>query len=566
MKEIVRNANVSSAFNKHINPKSICVVGSGPVGLACALRLANTGQAVTLIDSGDFASQDQGREFYLGTVVSAAKAEDRSDPNLIEGTLYTYLDREYLAYSRNLRSGGTSWAWGIQWRPSAEGRVRIVPGALADFEARPDFGIPAWAAPAADVYNRYEDALEFFDLASHSFKVDAYQDSLHPVPQLNASLPTKLFHFARANVIRHQRMDDVIAHPGIDVYSGLHLVRIETDYQKRVTALIACSQDGSEIRIEAEHYILALGGIENTRQLLLAKNDGALSDPHDVFGRWFCDHPHVRLGYLNQVDNTAFTDVTAWYDFQEIQGTPILRGHELEPNAAREFGLLRFSIDLVGRPDYYCSQSGVSMAKALDALKSRDGKALVASLSGLASSPTRLLQLAHHAKNTAHGTYLGGWSDPSMRLHSAESLAVEAMFEQCPSPDNRVRLGTKYDRLGRQLPVLQWSWSRKEVDSINQSTEFMAEAFKKSGVGSFVTMRDLGQGEIPRGGSGFHHMGGTRQSDDPAEGVVDANNRVHGVENLTLIGSSIFPNTVGYANPTLTAVADALRVADLLAQ
>jgi choline dehydrogenase-like flavoprotein len=60
-------------------------------------------------------------------------------------------------------------------------------------------------------------------------------------------------------------------------------------------------------------------------------------------------------------------------------------------------------------------------------------------------------------------------------------------------------------------------------------------------------------------------MGGTRQSVDPTEGVVNAENRVHNVENLTLIGTSVFPSTVGYANPTLTAIADALRVADLMA-
>ena len=52
-------------------------------------------------------------------------------------------------------------------------------------------------------------------------------------------------------------------------------------------------------------------------------------------------------------------------------------------------------------------------------------------------------------------------------------------------------------------------------------------------------------------------------SDDPERGVVDANCRVHGVENLFVAGSSVFP-TVGYANPTLTIVALASRLADHL--
>jgi len=48
---------------------------------------------------------------------------------------------------------------------------------------------------------------------------------------------------------------------------------------------------------------------------------------------------------------------------------------------------------------------------------------------------------------------------------------------------------------------------------------------------------------------------------DPRQGVVDENCRVHGVSNLFIAGSSVFP-TVGYANPVLTLVALALRLAD----
>ncbi len=52
-------------------------------------------------------------------------------------------------------------------------------------------------------------------------------------------------------------------------------------------------------------------------------------------------------------------------------------------------------------------------------------------------------------------------------------------------------------------------------------------------------------------------------SDDPRHGVVDRNARVHGIGNLYVAGSSVFP-TSGYANPTLTIVALALRLADHL--
>ncbi|MBT9313162.1 GMC oxidoreductase [Leptothoe kymatousa] len=546
-----------------IDPQSVCVVGSGPVGLAFALRLANAGKAVTVIDSGKFAAKDQGHEFFCGTVASAADAADRTDPTLVsEGTLYSRQD--YMTYSRYLGSGGNSCRWGVEWRPAAEGRVRIVPGALADFDARPEFDIPAWAAPGIDVYSRYRDALDFFALEGHNFDIGGYQDDFNPVPLSTFTLPTKLFHFARSKAISQQRVAEAKAHPGITVCSDLHLVRIETNKQETVTGLVMCRPDGSEVRIQAGHYVLALGGIENARQLLLAKQDGALADPHDVFGRWFVDHPHTRLGYLTDPNPDELLKATAWYDFQEVAGTPIMRGHEIQPEIAQELGILRFSIDLVGRPVGDSSKTGVAVAQAWDRLKRRDRKGFLGFLPQLAADPIRAGRLIYEAwNNPVHNTGKGGWSDPAARYHSFGSVSVEAMFEQRPSPDNRVRLGTNCDRLGRQLPVLQWSWSQKETESINRAADFVADAFKQSGVGSFVTMRELGQGDIPRAGSGFHHMGGTRQSVNPSDGVVNAENRMHGVDNLTLIGTSVFPNSVGYANPTLTAVADAIRVADI---
>ena len=62
---------------------------------------------------------------------------------------------------------------------------------------------------------------------------------------------------------------------------------------------------------------------------------------------------------------------------------------------------------------------------------------------------------------------------------------------------------------------------------------------------------------------GNHHMGTTRMSDDESTGVVDRNCRIHGLHGLYVAGSSVFP-TSGYANPTLTIIAMALRLADHL--
>ena len=62
-----------------------------------------------------------------------------------------------------------------------------------------------------------------------------------------------------------------------------------------------------------------------------------------------------------------------------------------------------------------------------------------------------------------------------------------------------------------------------------------------------------------------HPSGTTRMSASPRDGVVDADGRVHGIDNLYVAGSSTFP-TSGHFNPTLAIVALSARLADHLAR
>lgn len=546
-----------------VDGETVCVMGSGPVGLAISLRLADAGRPVVLVDSGRFAAGGQDPALTGGRVTAAADAADRTDDTLLEsGSLYQYLQPNYLQVSRYLGTGGTANRWLVRARPDGERLVRLAEGDRADFAARPGLDIPGWAVPAERVTERYGHALAFFGLPGHDHE---------PAPNAGAFaldrtlLRPTTFRFGPADAVLRARLAEVANHPAIEVRSGVHLVAIDTDRGDRVRSVSVSNPAGEVTTIAADHYVLALGGIENARQLLLAAEEGRLDDRNDVFGRWFCDHPHGRLGFLSDVPAADHRAIAAWHDFQEGEGSPVLHGYELTPEAARDRDLLRFSIELVGRPAGFRSRSMVALAAAVDGVWGRDPRAVLAALPDLARAPVLSLRLASDAaRDRLHGPHLGGWSDPAAALHPTDTLAVEAMFEQRPSPDNRIRLGRKRDRFGRRLPSLQWSWSSREVTAIERSAELVAAAFDATGRGRFVTMQELGQTGIQRAGSGWHHLGGTRQCGSPEGGVVDADNRVHGVANLTVAGGSVFPNTVGYANPTLTAVADAIRVADRL--
>jgi choline dehydrogenase-like flavoprotein len=141
-------------------------------------------------------------------------------------------------------------------------------------------------------------------------------------------------------------------------------------------------------------------------------------------------------------------------------------------------------------------------------------------------------------------------------------LVMRAQAEQAPNPDSRVTLGTRRDRFGLPVARLDWRPAASDRASIRASQEAVDAALRAAELGHVELM--LGDEHPPALLEGnFHHLGATRMHLDPAKGVVDADCRVHGVGNLYIAGSSVFP-TYGCSNPTLTVVALALRLADHL--
>jgi choline dehydrogenase-like flavoprotein len=119
-------------------------------------------------------------------------------------------------------------------------------------------------------------------------------------------------------------------------------------------------------------------------------------------------------------------------------------------------------------------------------------------------------------------------------------------------------LSTERDRLNLNKLVLDWRIPDAVTKSVLRLEELLHGRLNASGVGQL----ERGQG-APRFTDASHHMGTTRMGASARTGVVDGDCRVHGVGNLFIAGSSVFPSA-GHANPTLTIVALALRLADRL--
>jgi choline dehydrogenase-like flavoprotein len=111
------------------------------------------------------------------------------------------------------------------------------------------------------------------------------------------------------------------------------------------------------------------------------------------------------------------------------------------------------------------------------------------------------------------------------------------------------------------------AFSPVDFDTVRQLYRVFARRFAASGAGTFSYSDDALEQQLDATGQGFnsnaHHIGTTRMADIPSNGVVDRDCRVHGMQNLFVSGSSVFP-TSGHANPTLMIVALALRLAHLL--
>lgn len=142
-------------------------------------------------------------------------------------------------------------------------------------------------------------------------------------------------------------------------------------------------------------------------------------------------------------------------------------------------------------------------------------------------------------------------------------VEIMSSVEQPPLPNNRVVLSDKKDELGSALPRLIWSISAQEERTYRRGLEIVLKKLESYAPG-ISAARINHQDPWPEQITGtWHHMGTTRIHEDPRHGVVDTNCRVHGVRNLFLAGSSVFP-TGGAHSPTLTIIALALRLADHL--
>lgn len=285
-------------------------------------------------------------------------------------------------------------------------------------------------------------------------------------------------------------------------------------------------------RAEAgEAVVVSMGGIENSRFLLWAneQNNGALFPASIPLGRYWMEHPAVVMGDAIVTNTTR--ELFLSYERPPWRGNIGELMMALSPEVQAREGLMNNSLEILELA-YPASQQ------------------LVADLLCVAPGLGRRMMRALD-RNLVCG----------MRFHS--------MCEQTPHEDNRVTLGDERDAMGIPRVALHWRLHDADRYSYAQSARLLASEFAANNLGRVRLEAWVEDEEQPitLGGTRpahYHHMGGTRMGTDPTTSVVDENLKVHGLDNLYVAGSSVFP-TGGYVNPTFSIMQLSLRLADHLA-
>ena len=327
----------------------------------------------------------------------------------------------------------------------------------------------------------------------------------------------------------------------LHLFLNANLVDIELDDRRQaVTNLVFRSFARDEpFRVTARTYVLCLGGLENPRALLNANRQIAagIGNRHDLVGRYFTEHPHHTLGRI-------------------VLERP-MRGRQFyapTPAFMAEREVLNFGLRFIA-----------------DVGERSFGSELMRSVACVAPFMERLAEAVRGSRMRCKDGGIVTYLDEQLDREALHGAKLRVAAEQAVNYDSRVTLSrTRTDRFG--LPRIELDWRINELDrhTIKTAAVTFGELLAERRVGRLkldpwlledtVTFPGIDSGaEV----GGHHHMCTTRMSDNPKEGVVDRNGKLHEVDNLYLGGCSTFA-TGGHANPTYTIAQLAFRLADHL--
>ncbi len=503
----------------------VCIIGAGPAGITMAREFAAKSIDVCLLESGGFEYDEETQALCRG-----------------ENIGYQYYDLDLL---RVRRFGGASNVWSGACRPLDE----------IDFVKRDSIPYSGWPFDKAHLDPYYQRAHAVCELGTYQYDTDQWEhDENRRFPLQGERVETAMYRVSPTRFGQKYR-EEIDREDRIKTYLFANVVDIETNVDgNAITRVRTKTFGGKEMTVKARVFVLATGAIENARLLLASDtvHRNGLGNQHDVVGRYFMEHLSVPGSVLMLSDPETPIGLYSGGVLDDVWGVGYLT---LSPEVLAREGLLNIRAFVQATtPDEAARKSSLGVLSAgfmWNSIMAGEG----------ARSSSR------HLKNVLSdldGVLLYGYFRafrPSGGL-----LTLGSHIEQAPNPDSRVTLTSDRDRLGMRRPALAWRFGELEREALRRANILFGEEIGRAGLGRVRVLDDQSESGWPPGvRGGWHQMGMTRMDLNPRRGVVDQNCRVHGIANLFIAGSSVFP-TSGYTNPTLTIVALAIRLADHLEQ
>jgi choline dehydrogenase-like flavoprotein len=504
----------------------ICIVGTGAAGVALAREFFGTSTKVLLLEAGGLRFEQESQDLYRSEIVGLPHN------GVHEGRARTY--------------GGTTTLWAGQ----------ALPLSASDFDTRdwvPKSGWPISYDEVSKFYRRAEEVMKLPDAGyeraawpATAGQPPAYDESVCRA-QLSQFSNDQDFGVSYANELRQSENVCVVTHANV-TNIGLNAAGTAVD------SLEIRSLGGRRHRVKCRNYVICCGAIETAR-LLLASNDvrpAGVGNDRNLVGRYFQEHLHCVPVPIRPADHRDFARRFNAFRFNGIKRVPkIAASSEFQ----RKHRILNVGAEVVYPPD---KESPIEAAK--DLLNVVRGRG---SLSRAPIAARRVMRRP--------GVLFGAlWRYGVLRQPAQDTSGTPYLGvcgEQSPNPESRIRLGAERDPLGMPRTVVDWRLTDLEKHSVCMFTEAVAREFERLRMGSIEFSESSWPDDPKRFGEVLHdsnhHIGTARMSSSSEQGVVDTDCRVHGVSNLYIGGSSVFP-TGGYSNPTLTIIALALRLANHL--
>lgn len=539
----------------------VCVIGAGPAGIACALELARRKIDVILVEGGGASFQ--------------AAAQAMCDAEIADSRRHAPM---HDAVHRAL--GGTSWLWG----------GRCIPFDPVDFEARDHAPGTAWPISYEQVLPWYAAACEYADCGKPAFTL-AQLDTASATRPLTGTfragdvIASDLERWSGEPNFARRYAQSLQSHPHIQLLLDSTCVDIDLDPDtERVRGVVVASADadGKRLRIEADRFVLACGGLEVARLLLNAnaRHDNRLGNRSDMLGRHYMGHISGKIASVR-----FYAEPSRTIHQFERDGDGFYTRRRLTVPAAvqHQHGLLNTAMWLDNHPPADPAHGNGVLSLAYLALRT-PGLSRMLTAPAIAKSVTAANargSIGAHWRNVARGLphiasfvppflyrrYMARPRLPGFFLSSPNNVyALHYHAEHLPSRDSRVTLADAVDGHGMRRLKVDLRYQEADAESVLGVHALLDKHLRDTGAGRLdYWMPDHARmaAVMAQASDGFHQIGTARMAADARHGVVDPDCRVFGTHNLYVASSAVFPSS-GQANPTLTILALTARLADHL--